>query len=79
VEQVNPALVATGLAALGFFQRFFAVVVFLALPQVISRPAWGWTAWWWLCLIGMLLFLPTIFLMGGRWNPARAQQEMSTR
>ena len=79
VEQVNPAMVATGLAVLGFFQRFFAVVTFLALPQVISRPGWGWTAWWWLCLIGMLLFLPTIFLMGGHWNPARARQEMSAR
>ena len=77
VEQVNPALVATGLAVLGFFQRFFAVVIFLALPQVISCPGWGWTAWWWLCLIGMLLFLPTIFLMRGYWNPARARWEMS--
>jgi hypothetical protein len=77
VEQVNPALVATGLSVLGFFQRFFAVVVFLALPQVISRQ--GWTTWWWLCLVGMVLFLPTIFLMGGRWNPTRAWQEMSAR
>ena len=79
IEQVNPALVATGLAVLGFFQRFFTVAIFLALPQVISRPAWGWTALWWLCLTGMLLFLPTIFLMGGHWNPARARQEMSAR
>jgi MFS family permease len=77
VEQVNPALVATGLSVLGFFQRFFAVVVFLALPQVISRQ--GWTMWWWLCIMGMVLFLPTIFLMGGRWNPTRARQELSGR
>lgn len=77
VEQVNPALVATGLAVLGFFQRFFTVVIFLALPQVISRPGWGWTAWWEICLVGMLLFLPTIFLMGGHWNPARARQALS--
>jgi MFS family permease len=77
VEQVNPALVATGLSVLGFFQRFFTVLVFLALPQVISHE--GWTAWWLLCLMGMVLFLPTIFLMGGRWNPTRARQEMSAR
>lgn len=77
VEQMNPALVATGLAVLGFFQRFFTVVTFLALPQVISRPGWGWTTWWEICLVGMLLFFPTIFLMGGYWNPARARREMS--
>ncbi len=77
VEQVSPALVATGLSVLGFFQRFFTVVIFLALPQVLSRQ--GWNAWWWLCLMGMVLFLPTIFLMGGRWNPTRARQEMSAR
>lgn len=74
VEQVNPALVATGLSVLGCFQRFFAVVVFLALPQVISRPGWGWTTWWEICLGGMLLFFPTIFLMGGFWNPVRARR-----
>jgi sugar phosphate permease len=76
VEQVNPALVATGLSVLGFFQRFFTVIIFLSLPKVISHPGWGWTTWWWLCLIGMLLFLPTIFLMGGPWNPIRARQEL---
>jgi MFS family permease len=79
VEQVNPALVATGLSVLGFFQRFFTVVVFLALPQVISRPGWGWTTWWEICLAGMILFFPTIFLMVGPWNPARARQEITAR
>lgn len=79
VEQVNPALVATGLAVLGFFQRFFTVVIFLALPLVISRPGWGWTTWWEICLAGMILFFPTIFLMGGHLNPVRARREMSAR
>jgi hypothetical protein len=79
VEQVNPALVATGLAVLGFLQRFFTVVTFLALPQVISRPGWGLTTWYEICLVGMVLFFPTIFLMGGYWNPARAQREVSAR
>jgi MFS family permease len=79
VEQVNPALVATGLAVLGFFQRFFAVVIFLTLPQVMSHPGWGGTVWWEICLAGMVLFLPTIFLMGGYWNPVRARQEIGAR
>lgn len=79
VERVNPALVATGLAVLGFFQRFFAVVTYLSLPQVISRPGWGWTTRWEICLVGMLLFFPTIFLMEGNWNPTRARREMSAR
>ena len=32
-----------------------------------------WKAWWWVCVGGMVLFLPFIFVMTGRWSPRKAK------
>ncbi|MFC1407261.1 MULTISPECIES: MFS transporter, partial [Streptacidiphilus] len=34
-----------------------------------------WQTWWWVCLAGQLLFLPFIWLMAGRWSPAKARAD----
>ena len=34
-----------------------------------------WKTWWWVCVGGMVLFLPFIFLMTGRWSPRKAKQD----
>ncbi|WP_216911058.1 MFS transporter [Nocardia noduli] len=34
-----------------------------------------WRNWWWTCLIGQLLFLPSLFLLTGRWSPKRARED----
>ena len=34
-----------------------------------------WKTWWWVCVGGMVLFLPFIFLMTGRWSPRRAKED----
>lgn len=34
-----------------------------------------WQRWWWVCVGGEILFLPTIFLLAGRWRPSRARQD----
>jgi hypothetical protein len=34
-----------------------------------------WQRWWWLCLIGQLVFLPSIWLLAGRWSPAKARAD----
>jgi MFS transporter, ACS family, D-galactonate transporter len=34
-----------------------------------------WQRWWWICAIGQIVFLPTIFLLVGRWSPAAAKRE----
>ena len=39
-----------------------------------AAPA-EWQRWWWICAGGQILFLPTIFLLVGRWSPARARKE----
>ncbi|MEC3993220.1 MFS transporter [Actinacidiphila sp. DG2A-62] len=34
-----------------------------------------WQRWWWLCFIGQLVFLPSIWLLAGRWSPAKARAD----
>jgi len=34
-----------------------------------------WETWWWVCVAGQVLFIPTIFLLHGRWRPSRARQD----
>ena len=34
-----------------------------------------WQTWWWVCIAGQLLFLPFVFVMAGRWRPAKARQD----
>jgi MFS family permease len=34
-----------------------------------------WARWWWICVGGELLFLPTVFLLAGRWRPATARRD----
>lgn len=34
-----------------------------------------WQRWWWVCFVGQLLFLPFIWLLFGRWSPAKARAD----
>jgi ACS family D-galactonate transporter-like MFS transporter len=34
-----------------------------------------WQRWWWICLIGQLLFLPCVLILTGRWSPRKARQD----
>ena len=34
-----------------------------------------WMHWWWICACAQILFLPTIFLLVGRWSPARGRAD----
>jgi MFS family permease len=72
VEDINPALVATGIAVEVFISRLVAVIAILALPVVVGNGQ-GWGAWWWVCIAGQVIFLPTILATSGPWNPLRAR------
>jgi MFS family permease len=39
-----------------------------------SNPG-EWRRWWWVCVVGELVFLPLIFIMAGRWSPASAKRD----
>ena len=34
-----------------------------------------WQQWWWVCVGGEILFLPTILLLAGRWRPSSARRD----
>ena len=34
-----------------------------------------WKTWWWVCVGGMVVFLPFILVMTGRWSPRKAKQD----
>ena len=75
VEDVNPALVGTGIAVWGSLLRIVVVLSTLGFGFVVTNThiAGQWATWWWVCLAGLLVFIPTIFLASGYWSPARAR------
>jgi ACS family D-galactonate transporter-like MFS transporter len=34
-----------------------------------------WQRWWWICFAGQLVFVPFIWLLKGRWSPAKAKED----
>jgi len=46
-----------------------------ALNNGVAKSAKQWQHWFWVCVGGMVLFIPTIFLNRGRWSPARARED----
>ena len=41
----------------------------------VDKSPKQWQNWFWVCLGGMVLFIPTIWLNRGRWSPARARED----
>ncbi len=77
VETVNPALVATGIAVWGFIIRMIVVISSLAFPIVVHTSTNGqqWATWWWVCIGGMVLFIPTVFYTVGFWRTSQARAD----
>jgi MFS family permease len=48
------------------------------IPAQSQAPA-QWKRWWWVCLVGQVVFLLLIFSMRGPWTPARARREIEER
>jgi MFS family permease len=71
VEDINPALVGTGLALQGAILRLIVVLSTLAFSFVVRDQHNGlqWATWWWICIAGLIVFIPTIFVASGSWKP----------
>jgi hypothetical protein len=41
----------------------------------VAKSPEQWQDWFWVCMVGMVLFVPTIWLNRGRWSPARARAD----
>ena len=72
LKEVNGP-VYTYRAELGYLAHHQAQLTDL-LDGVGKSPK-QWQNWFWVCLGGMILFIPTIWLNRGRWNPAKARQD----
>jgi sugar phosphate permease len=78
IEDINPALVATGMAVEGFILRSIVVLSTLAFSFTVTNQLDGqqWATWWWICLGGLVVFIPTIFVASGYWRTAQARAAM---
>jgi MFS family permease len=45
------------------------------LQNGVAQSPRQWQHWFWVCVAGMVLFIPTIFLNRGRWSPRRARED----
>lgn len=81
IEDINPALVATGMAVEGFIMRMIVVLSTLGFSFVVRDQLDGsqWAIWWWVCAAGLVVFIPTIFVLSGYWSPARAAQDRAIK
>ena len=41
----------------------------------VAKSPKQWQDWFWVCLVGMIVFIPTIWLNRGRWSPKRARED----
>jgi MFS family permease len=71
-EEIDPSRVANGMAMFGTVQRLLGVVISIVMPHVVGTEA-GWRAWWIVCLVGIVLYLPTIPVLCGGWRPHRPE------
>ena len=81
IEDINPALVATGISVWGFLIRVVVVVSTLAFSFVVvdTHNTTQWATWWWVCIAGVIVFLPTAFLASGFWRPAQARAAIQAK
>lgn len=81
IEDINPALVATGMAVEGFILRMVVVLSTLAFSFVVTNAQDGsqWATWWWVCIAGLIVFLPTIFVVSGYWRSASTRAAVAER
>jgi len=41
----------------------------------VAKSPKQWQNWFWVCMVGMFVFIPTIWLNRGRWSPSKARQD----
>lgn len=65
-EDVDPRLQGTAWGIFGFLTKAVAFLVLLVAPSVVERV--GWQPWLYVCLAGLVLFIPAIFVFHGPWR-----------
>lgn len=76
LEDINPALIATGLSVQGFILRLVVVlstVGFIFTVTGNQTDPSQWATWWMVCAVGAVLYIPTIFLIRGYWRTSSSR------
>jgi len=47
----------------------------LALQKGVAESPKQWQRWFWIDVVGMVVFIPTIWLTRGRWSPKKARRD----
>lgn len=67
-EDVDPRLQGTAWGVFGFLTKFIACVTLIACPLVVKASAGSWQPWLYVCLAGMVIYLPAVFIFKGPWK-----------
>jgi MFS family permease len=76
--KVSPSAAVTRLLALKTLPKTdlsFLQAHGVALSAAQKSNPSEWRRWWWVCVVGELVFLPLIFIMAGRWSPTSAKRD----
>jgi hypothetical protein len=76
-EEINPALVGTALAIQGALFRLGSIGAAAAQVFVVGNGQ-GWTTWWWVCIVCLVVFLPSIRVLAGGWSSTRARAAIAS-
>ena len=75
---VSPTVATARLTAVGSVPPSDLLFMQAHGTQVVTAAAAApgqWRNWWWVCVGGMVLFLPLTLVMTGRWSPRRARED----
>ena len=64
-----------GLAAVPKTDQVFLAEHGTDVANATAAAPGQWKDWWWVCVGGMVLFLPFILVMTGRWSPRKARED----
>lgn len=72
-EDLDPRLQGTAFGIYGFLTKFMAFVVLLVCPQLVAASGGSWVPWLWVCLAGLVVYIPATFIFKGPWRRGREQ------
>ncbi len=72
LEDISPALQASGWSFFQLIYRGWIAISSQILAYVTGH--YGWAAWMWVAVAGMILFIPAMLAVRGGWVPAKAGQ-----
>jgi len=74
-EDVDPRLQGTAWGVFGFLTKFIACLTLIVCPIVVKASAGSWQPWLYVCLAGMVIYLPAVFIFKGPWRRAQQRAE----